>query len=165
VPTPAPVTSCANDPLNSPEVCCTQKALKGDFSDSSCNPVENKPIDWKFWILVLLAVVILAVIGFFVYKKYFAPQSLMANGGEIVNDFNDEFNGNFDNGDFNNGEFNNEYGNDGIDVEDLEILNMPNSVAPSASPVAPSASPVAPSASPAASFVKSATPSMSPVAK
>jgi hypothetical protein len=135
--------------LNTKEVCCTQKALKGDFSDPVCNPETSKPFDWKFWGLVLLAIIILAVVGFFVYKKFFAPQVQLFYNGNIDN-------GNFNNNsDFNNGEFDN-YGNEGIDVEDLEILNMP---ATNVSPV-PSASP-APSVSPVESLIKS----LSPVAK
>jgi hypothetical protein len=117
--------------LNTKEVCCTQKALKGDFSDPVCNPDTSKPFDWKFWGLVLLVIIILAIAGFFVYKKFFAPQVQIFNDGIVDN-------GNFNNdGNFNNGEFDN-YGNEGIDVEDLEILNMPvanMSPAPSASPV------------------------------
>jgi hypothetical protein len=106
-------------------VCCTKKALLGDFSDPECNPAVKKPFDWKFWGIVLLIIIILAIIGFFVYKKFFAPQ--------VETVFDDNMN--FDN----SGEFDN-YGNEGFDVEDLEILNMPLSPA-SASPVVASASP------------------------
>ena len=127
-PAPAPIppaTSCAKDPINTKEVCCTKKALLGDFSDPECNPAVKKPFNWKFWGIVLLIIIILAIIGFFVYKKFFAPRV------EVVFDDNMNFN--------NSGEFDN-YGNEGLDVEDLEILNMPLSPA-SAPPVAASASP------------------------
>jgi len=72
-----------------------------------------------------------------------AENLFFADGSEnMINNFD---NGNFDNGNFNNTNFDNtglenDYGSDGINVEDLEILNMPAS--PSVSPVSASVSPV-----------------------
>jgi hypothetical protein len=151
VPTPSP-TSCKNDPLNSLENCCMAKALKGDFTDAACSK-NSKGIDWKFWGIVVLVIIILAIIGFFVYKKFFAPTidynvGYMNYSDNKINNNGFDFDNNFDNGNFD------------LNAADLEILNMPVEVPVASVSPAPS---VIPSVVPSASPVLSVVPSVSPV--
>jgi hypothetical protein len=149
------------------EHCCMTKALKGDFTDPDCSNNKSGGFDWKFWGIVLLIVIILSIIGFFVYKKFFSParyaNDVFYNNG--ANSGNENFgnenfgnenfgNENFGNENFGNENFGNENFGNGLELNeaDLEILNMPVEIpAPSVSPAVPSVSPAVSSVSPAPS--------------
>jgi hypothetical protein len=113
------------------ESCCVEKALQGDLSDPSCTPAK-KGVNWFFWGGIVLLLIALCIIGFFVYKRYFAPS------GNLFDNF-DNFNNDNNLGDNNNSGYNFSNNNnsgdnfvvDNFDKADLEILNMP---APSVSP-------------------------------
>jgi hypothetical protein len=110
-------------------------------------------------LIVVLVIIILAIIGFFAYKKFFAPKfnvGYMNYSDNKINDNGFDYNSNnYDNGFDNNVNYD-------LNAADLEILNMPVasvSPAPSVSPVvpaspAPSVSPMSP-ASPVPVLIKS----------
>jgi len=147
VPTPAPTPvpkptdekNC-KDSVNINE-CCIGKALKGELTDPACIN-DIKKFDWMFWGGIIIFIIILCIVGYFVYQKYFANKFVdNANFGND-NFGNDNFgNDNFGN-DLGNDNFGNDLGNDNfgddlgndnfgddlgndLSIEDLEIINMP----------------------------------------
>ena len=104
------------------ESCCVEKALRGDLSDPSCIAAK-KGINWFFWGGVVLLVIALCIIGFFVYKKYFAPSYNFGEDNFGENNFDGDNSGGNNFGGDNFGDDN--FVIDNFDKADLEILNMP----------------------------------------